>query len=178
MIAGAIGGGVFTFGRFREEGAAAWLENVNESFKNKLTDIAFADIDTGVNLALETADIIDESVQGELTSSEAAAINKERARLKEEYNKLTEDQKKAHDEFAKAYKELKAYYEAAVKKVNPDIKKAELNRGFQAIKVMTQLQKQGNILVNHYYAAVNTMVSYLDKSGKMQQYNIKQPYCY
>lgn len=171
MVAGAIGGGVFTFGRFRQEGAVAYLEKVSEDFRAGIKDLAIQSYDAIFNHAIEQETLEEESKNTKKTDLE---LSVERMRLREQYEKFTADQKKAHDEFIKAYKGLKTYYEQRIKRVNPDITQEQLNSGFRAIKIMTQLQKDGNILTDHYYAAVNTMISFLNKEGKLEQYNKKQ----
>ena len=166
MVAGAIGGGVFTGAKFRVEGALAFLENTADKFGTALSDIAVGDIDVGVNLAMASTSI-DDAIAPEEQKRES------RQRAKQEYEKLTANQKKAHDEFVKAYKDLKDFYTKKAKKLNPKITQEQLAAGWTGIKVLTQLQREGNILVDNYYKAVNMMTSYLNKSDKMTKYNMR-----
>jgi len=160
MVAGAMGGGLFTAGRMRYHAAMAYLGAVNEEFTDSLSNVSTEDINTGVKAAEANADV----------QESPSATQEQKEEAKKQYETLSADQKKAAQAYEEAYGKLKDYYTKEAKRVSGGkITDAQLANGWKAIRAMINLQRDGNVLVETFHDSVNKMVAYIDRADKETQ---------
>lgn len=171
MVAGAMGGGLFTAGRMRYNAAMAYLGGIREDLQTEIATISKEDVNVGVR-AVEAKAAIEEDTTLKPEQKEQAKKD-----YMAEYRNLLEDQKKAADAYETAYNQLKDYYTQEAKRFTDNkITQEQLANGWRAIRAMINLQRDGNVLVESFHDSVNKMVAYLNKTDeqtKRQMENVK-----
>lgn len=173
LVAGGIGGFVFTMGRMRAEGMAAYTEAIAEELVNKLGEISQSDFNIAYAAAMESARI--EEVNQ--IFAEVAEKQKAREQIKQDLSNLTKEQKAAHDSILEWYKNMRKFALARVNNFNPNATTQQKQNILDAIKVLAEMERNGKQITSHFNAACNMIVSYLnveEKSFKANQRAIEK----
>lgn len=178
MVAGAMGGGAFSFWRAKYLGAEAYVENIAENLQDKWKGLSKDQIRKS-NAAV---DVVLDAVEGSEANkgndymavfAENAAKNEDQSveEALKTYRTLSAEEKTGAKAYLDAYSKLKDYYTKRAKEKNPDITEAQLKNGWKAIRVMAAAQRDNNALVSAFNKGINQMAAYMDIESKTVEQN-------
>ena len=181
IVAGALGGGMFSFWRAKTLGADAWAANMAENLANKWGNLNKQQINQVVDVVHQAVDVNER--EGKETKDYAkmfAEKNAETAKDKpgtqqylEAYKSLSEEQKTAAKEYLSAINELKDHYTKRVTEKNPKVTEAQLRNGWKHVRAQVLAQKDNNLLVQTYEGSINQVAAYLKPDSQTVEQNTK-----
>ena len=166
IVAGGIGGGAFTFARFRTEGMMAYAEKIQSKFIDSVGNIATKDLDVAFDAMIDGMRYEEMSEMGD-----AVAKKETREKAKEDYAKLTKEQQEAYKAWVELYKGYKNFATERLKQNNPNITQKQLQANWEAIKVMTQMERGNKTISQNFFSGANLMISFLNNQDKLTKTN-------
>ena len=178
IIAGAMGGGMFSFWRAKTLGADAWAVNMAEELGNKWSGLTKEQINQVVKVAHDAMEA--NETAGKSTKNADAVFTKaakegkpETQQYLEAYKSMSAEQKTAAKEYLDAVNQLKDHYTKRVKENNPKVTEAQLRNGWKHVRAQVIAQKDYNMLVQTYEGAINQAAAYLKPDSEVVQHNTK-----
>lgn len=178
IIAGAMGGGMFSFWRAKTLGADAWAANLAEELGNKWGGLTKEQINQVVNVTHQAMEA--NEAAGKATNNAESVFTKPAQDAKgatqqylEAYKSLSAEQKTAAKEYLDAVNQLKDHYTKRVKENNPKVSEAQLRNGWKHVRAQVLAQKDSNLLVQTYENSINQAVAYLKPDSEVVKHNTK-----
>lgn len=178
IIAGAMGGGMFSFWRAKTLGADAWAANLAEELGNKWGGLTKEQINQVVNVTNQAMEA--NEAAGKATNNAESVFTKPAQDTKgstqqylEAYKSLSAEQKTAAKEYLDAVNQLKDHYTKRVKENNPKVSEAQLRNGWKHVRAQVLAQKDSNLLVQTYENSINQAVAYLKPDSEVVKHNTK-----
>jgi len=175
IVAGALGGGMFSFWRAKELGLEAKVADIAEELGNKWRGLNKEQINQVVevtNAAMQAT----EKEGKDTTKSEIvfSKKGKDSVDYQKQFAAMSTEQKDAANDYLQAVNELKEHYTTRVKEINPNITEAQLRNGWNHVRAQVALQKDINALVSTYQNAINQAVAYLKPDSNLVKSNTKE----